>query len=86
LADSYHSVLIVATNMATGMGIGIDTYEMWIFDRWGDDIFYTNAIYNGWNGSTKNNDTKQDVYTWKIKLKDVLGKEHSYIGHVTLLQ
>lgn len=72
----------------TGMGVGIAIYEMWIFDRWGASIFYTDDITKGWNGRVqgKSEDAKEDVYTWKVKLKDVLGKKHEYIGHVTLLK
>jgi gliding motility-associated-like protein len=72
----------------TGMGVGIATYEMWVFDRWGASIFYTDDITKGWNGKVqgKSEDAKEDVYTWKVKLKDVLNKNHSYVGHVTLLK
>ena len=72
----------------TGMGIGIDKYEMWIFDRWGVSIFYTDDIHKGWNGKVQGKDAtvQQDVYIWKVKLKDVLGKKHDYVGHVTLLR
>gem|GEM_PF-958173 len=72
----------------TGMGIGIEKYEMWVFDRWGENIFYTNDIYKGWDGRKqgKSDPVKQDVYVWKVKIKDVLGKYHDYIGHVTLLK
>lgn len=71
-----------------GTGIGIDKYEMWIFDRWGAMIFYTDDIKKGWDGRVqgKTAEGKQDVYTWKVKLRDVLGKQHQYIGHVTLLK
>lgn len=72
----------------TGKGIGIETYEMWIFDRWGEMIYYTDDIAKGWDGKRqgKSQECKQDVYVWKVKLKDVLGKKHEYIGHVTLLR
>ena len=72
----------------TGAGIGIDKYEMWIFDRWGAMIYYTDDIKKGWDGRVqgKTAEGKQDVYTWKVKLTDVLGKKHEYIGHVTLLK
>jgi gliding motility-associated-like protein len=72
----------------TGAGIGIDKYEMWIFDRWGAMIYYTDDIKKGWDGRVqgKTAEGKQDVYTWKVKLRDVLGKQHQYIGHVTLLK
>ena len=72
----------------TGVGIGIDKYEMWIFDRWGAMIYYTDDIKKGWDGRVqgKTAEGKQDVYTWKVKLRDVLGKNRQYIGHVTLLK
>jgi gliding motility-associated-like protein len=72
----------------TGMGVGIEKYEMWIFDRWGENIFYTNDIYKGWNGKKlgKSDVVQQDVYIWKVKLTDIFGKKHEYIGHVTLLK
>lgn len=71
-----------------GIGIGIAEYEMWIFDRWGERIFYTDDINKGWDGRVQGKpaEGKQDVYIWKVKLKDVLGKKHDYIGHVTLLK
>ena len=71
----------------TGKGIGIEKYEMWIFDRWGANIFYSDDIVKGWNGKVqgKSDEVQQDVYIWKVKLKDVLGKKHEYIGHVTVL-
>ncbi|MBI3518517.1 MAG: PKD domain-containing protein, partial [Bacteroidetes bacterium] len=67
----------------TGKGIGIVKYEMWIFDRWGANIFYTDDIVKGWNGKVqgKSQEVQQDVYIWKVKLLDVLGKKHDYIGH-----
>ncbi len=72
----------------TGMGVGIAEYEMWIFDRWGVNIFYSNDIHKGWDGKVQGKDAivQQDVYTWKVKLKDVLGKKHDYVGHVTVLR
>ncbi|MES2566836.1 MAG: PKD domain-containing protein [Bacteroidota bacterium] len=72
----------------TGKGIGIDKFEMWIYDRWGERVFYTDDIVKGWDGKVqgKGGEEKQDVYIWKVKLTDVLGKKHDYIGHVTLLR
>ena len=72
----------------TGMGIGIVKYEMWIFDRWGVNIYYTNDINRGWDGTVQGKPglVQQDVYTWKVKLKDVFNRNHDYVGHVTLLR
>jgi len=73
-----------------GAGIGILNYEMWIFDRWGELLYYTDDITKGWDGKNHlrggGNSCKPDVYVWKVKLKDVFSKQHDYVGHVTLLQ
>ncbi|MBC7383055.1 MAG: PKD domain-containing protein [Bacteroidia bacterium] len=72
----------------TGKGIGIEKFELWVFDRWGEMICYSDDIAKGWDGKVqgKSGVEKQDVYIWKVKLKDVLGKKHEYVGHVTLLR
>jgi len=36
-----------------GEGVNWDTYEMSVFNRWGEEIFLTNSINNGWDGSFK---------------------------------
>ncbi|MEO7088084.1 MAG: PKD domain-containing protein, partial [Bacteroidia bacterium] len=71
-----------------GTGIGIKTYEMWIFDRWGNLIFYTNDLNNKWNGVVMGGTrmAQIDVYVWKVKLLDVFDKSHQYIGHVSLVK
>lgn len=70
-----------------GTGIGIKDYKMWIFDRWGEMIYYTNDIKKGWDGSVKKHatDGKQDVYQWKVIVTDLNSKAHYYVGHVTQL-
>lgn len=72
----------------TGMGIGIEQFELWIFDRWGVNIYYTDDMAKGWNGKVQGTSTEvqQDVYIWKVKIKDVFNKNHDYVGHVTVLR
>lgn len=70
----------------TGMGMGIVEYEMWIFDRWGETIYYTKEIDRGWDGGIKGKDAKQEVFVWKVFLRDVSGVSRQYTGHVTLLR
>ncbi|MBS1652736.1 MAG: PKD domain-containing protein [Bacteroidetes bacterium] len=72
----------------TGKGVGIKNFNLWIFDRWGEKIFYSNDIEKGWDGTVKGNviDTKSDVYQWKVIVTDLWQKDHEYVGHVTLLK
>lgn len=71
-----------------GHGVGIAEYTIWIFDRWGNMIFEANDIAKGWDGTVKGGSevAMQDVYVWKVKIKDIFGKKHTYTGTVTLLK
>lgn len=72
-----------------GTGIGISVYDIYIFDRWGNMIYHGNNIDTSkWDGKANHGSeiAQQDVYVWKVKLTDVLGKKHNYIGTVTLVK
>ena len=71
-----------------GLGIGIVDYEITIFDRWGEKIFESNNIEKGWDGRAKGGAeiAQQDVYVWKVNLKDIFNKKHEYIGKVSLIK
>lgn len=75
-----------------GEGIGIDnnTYNMWVFDRWGMMIYYTTDINKAWDGHMRGNEgaplLQEDVYVWKVKFDDFTGKQHEYHGTVTLVK
>jgi gliding motility-associated-like protein len=71
-----------------GHGVGIAEYNVWIFDRWGNLVFEADDISKGWDGTVKggNEIALQDVYVWKVKIKDIFGKKHNYTGTVTLVK
>ncbi len=70
----------------SGMGFLSDSFEMAIYDRWGALIFKTNDVTKGWDGTVKGSViAKQDVYIYKIKLKDYKLRSKEYVGHITLL-
>ncbi|MES2516205.1 MAG: PKD domain-containing protein [Bacteroidota bacterium] len=72
------------------MGVGIDeeNYRMDIYDRWGENIFTSNAFRKGWDGTVKGGSkvAEQGVYTYKVLVKDSQGNNHPYVGHVTLIK
>ncbi|HEX7414736.1 MAG TPA: PKD domain-containing protein [Bacteroidia bacterium] len=73
-----------------GMGIDANTYNMWIFDRWGLMIYYTTDLNQSWDGHMHGDEGKpvlqEDVYVWKVKFSDIFGTLHEYHGTVTLLK
>ena len=64
----------------------VQTYEMLIFDRWGELIYETSKIDDGWDGTYMDNECPIGVYAYKIYVKFWSGKEAEYIGHVNLLR
>lgn len=69
-----------------GVGQGILKYEMWIFDRWGNMIYYTDDINKPWDGTIQGEPCQIDVYVWKAHVTDVFDKKHKFIGHVSLIR
>ncbi|MBL4657506.1 MAG: gliding motility-associated C-terminal domain-containing protein, partial [Flavobacteriales bacterium] len=76
-----------------GIGVLGSTFELYIFDRWGDLIAtvtgeWSDDISIGWDGHANQGveEAQMDVYIWLIRTGDILGGEHEYIGHVTLLR
>jgi gliding motility-associated-like protein len=68
-----------------GAGFLEEGFEMRIYDRWGELIFKTNNVYEGWNGKVKGVDAKSDVYIYKIRCyTTVQNIKKEFVGHVTL--
>lgn len=69
-------------------GTYVRDYEMYIFDRWGEKLFYTKKLDIGWDGKLNTNGqvAKQDVYTYKINVVSDLGQEYTYTGQVQLVK
>lgn len=45
----------------------IQQAELWIFDRWGNNVFHTNAAMSDrWNGTFKGQECANAVYVWQL--------------------
>ncbi len=63
------------------------SYELSIYNRWGELIFVSRNHDVGWNGTYQGNIVQDGVYVWKISLKDSYTDERkTFTGHVTLLR
>lgn len=69
-------------------GVGIQEFEIRIFDRWGSMVYFSKDIKQGWDGEVRDvgRTAKQDMYVYTVKILDLLGEEHSYNGKVMLLR
>ena len=72
----------------SGKGVFINTYEMTIFDRWGNPVYKTNDINQPWNGKANhgNEVAQADVYVYAIKVTDFQLRKYKYKGIVTLIR
>ncbi|MEO8762263.1 MAG: PKD domain-containing protein [Bacteroidia bacterium] len=70
----------------TGIGINNSTFNLWIFDRWGAEIFHSTDLEVGWDGNYHGNQAKEDVYVYKVNFTDNLVRFHEYHGTVTLIR
>jgi gliding motility-associated-like protein len=76
-----------------GKGYNIIEHQMWVFDRWGDLVYTTGKTRDPasgipWDGKANGGAdlAQEDVYVWVVKLVDVFGKKHRYVGSVTLVR
>jgi len=86
-------------NKFTPVGFNIDSYELWIYDIWGNLLWYSNKLINGspaesWDGMINGEVLKLDTYIWKCEATfkdgteygDKHGKKYSKFGNVLLLE
>ena len=68
-------------------GVDEASYELLIYDRWGELVFETNTTTDGWDGTYKGNSSQDGTYTWKIKFKSKYTDQvFEHVGHVVLLK
>jgi len=66
----------------------IRSFEMFIYDRWGMELYHTTDINKGWDGTVHGGSiiSQEDTYIYKINVTDSEGTQHSYVGNVTLIK
>ena len=60
--------------------------EFAVYNRWGQKVFSTNNIEDGWNGTVKNEKADMGVYMWMVTGLTKDGKDILEKGNVTLLR
>lgn len=68
-------------------GFDVNSYNLMIFNRWGELIFESFDYQQGWDGTYHGVIQKEGVYSWKIKVKRKYSdKKVELFGHVNLLK
>ncbi len=65
---------------------GIETYELTVYDKWGEVIFQSKDIEKGWDGYYKGEICPQDMYIWKAEGVYHNGQSYQLVGQITLVR
>ncbi len=66
---------------------GVQSFEMNIYNRWGENIFHTDDLAEGWNGATSDGTAAQEgTYVYRISTFDLNNKLKVYQGVVNLIR
>jgi gliding motility-associated-like protein len=68
------------------IGENIKSFELWIYNRWGEEIYHATEINNFWDGRYLGNKCKIDSYIWVIEYFDLDNTFKSIKGHINLLK
>lgn len=67
---------------------GLRDYELRIYNRWGNLVFRTVHLHQGWNGTMYDGTTRAPIgtYVYKFTFNDGDGENHKYSGQVTIVR
>jgi gliding motility-associated-like protein len=70
-----------------GLYVGIKKVHYFrIYNRWGQQIFSTNSLSEGWDGTIKGVKQQAGTYVWMLKAEDITGKIYEMKGISTLIR
>ena len=67
-------------------GENIKSFELWIYNRWGEEIYRSLEMNDFWDGKYGGNKCKIDSYIWVIEFQDFNNNFKSINGHINLIE
>jgi gliding motility-associated-like protein len=67
-------------------GMGIEHFELMIFDRWGELLFKADDINRGWDGTYKGKEVPVGVYVYKVRAESYENRVVETAGSVNLIK
>jgi gliding motility-associated-like protein len=64
----------------------VKAFNMLVYNQWGEKVFETNNMREGWDGYRKGQSPLQGVYVWVISFTDTNNKPQQLKGTVTLIR
>ncbi len=66
--------------------IDLDKYSLQVYNRWGQKVFETTDIGEGWDGKYKYTEQPISTYVWYANYSFRDGAKHSQTGNITLVR
>jgi len=67
------------------VGNGVVEFYMEIYNRWGELIFKSTDINQGWDGKYKEKEAQLGIYKYFVKAKTE-NKDYSHVGEIALIR
>ncbi len=77
--DSNNDVLFVRSN-------SVEDVEFFVYDRWGEEVFRSDNINIGWDGTYNGEQLAPDVYAYCVKITCTNDEKYVKSGNVSLLR
>lgn len=67
--------------------LNVNSFNMLIFNRWGQMVYSTDSFFRPWDGFMSNGDpSPEGLYTYQIEITSVKGKYYEFTGHFSLIR
>ena len=73
-------------NITVNQSESIDSYKLQVFSRWGQLVFETNSLQEGWDGTFANNFAANGMYIFDIQIQFAQGQTLRETGRIVLLR
>lgn len=73
-------------NRFRGVGVGVRDYELVLFTKWGDQIFSTTDMQEGWDGTRNGQRCPADAYVYRCTYTSLTGRRQMVTGTVVLVR
>jgi gliding motility-associated-like protein len=73
-------------DMVNVHGFCIGTYNLQIFNRWGEKVFETTSMSDSWDGTFRGRNMDTGVFVYKAEGLTIDGKTFSLKGNITLIR
>ncbi|PSJ71927.1 hypothetical protein C7N43_36825 [Sphingobacteriales bacterium UPWRP_1] len=64
----------------------VNSINFYVYNRWGEQVFYSNSLTLPWNGKFKTEDCEIGVYVYFGNISLSNGEAHTFKGNVTLVR